>query len=68
MYIHENRIWNLRAVDSHVKFHLEFRTDSSSDSVSTTLPVIHAFVISMMHSLSQACYINNELHDFLGVQ
>ena len=36
-----------QAVNSHV----EFCTDSSSDSVST-LPVIDAFVTSMRHSLS----------------
>ena len=36
------------AVDSHV----EFRTDSSLNSVSIALPVINAFVISAMHSLS----------------
>ena len=39
-----------RAVNSHV----EFRTDSSSDSVSIALPVIDAFVVSARHSLSRA--------------
>ena len=43
-----------RAMNSHVEFHLEFCTDSSSDSVSIALPVIDAFVVSARHSLSQA--------------
>ena len=43
-----------RAVNSYVEFCLKYLTDSSSDSVSTALPVIDAFVISTRHSLSRA--------------
>ena len=48
IYVHGNHIQNYCAVDRYV----EFRTDSSSDSVSIALPIIDAFVISMRHSLS----------------
>ena len=52
-----------QAVDSHV----EFRTDSSSDSVSIALPVINAFVISTKHSLSCAFVTSTINHViFLG--
>ena len=52
-----------QAVNSHV----EFRIDSSSDSVSIALPVIDAFVISMRHSLSRAFVTSTMNHViFLG--
>ena len=52
-----------RALNSHVEFH----TDSSSDSVSIALPVINIFIISARHSLSWAFVTSTINHViFLG--
>ena len=54
-------------MNSHVEFRLEFRTDSSSDSVSIALTVIDAFVISVRHSISREFVTSTSNHViFLG--